>query len=175
MEQVGSREERCETRGVSRPVISFDGFYLAEHARLFGAMVLVTGNRHEAEEIMQEGFLRVYERWDRVREADDPTAYLYRVSFNVFRRRRRRAALAEKLPLALAHSPDAFAGVDEKDVIIRAMSGLTRRQRAALVLTSILEYSSEEAGQILGVKAGTVRVLASQARDALRKNVGDPL
>ena len=52
----------------------------------------MTGNRAEAEEIMQDAFLKLWERWDRVREIDDQTGYLYRTPMNVFRRRYQRAA-----------------------------------------------------------------------------------
>ena len=45
---------------------SFEDFYEATSHRLFTALCLVTGSRHEAEEIAQEGFTRVFERWDRV-------------------------------------------------------------------------------------------------------------
>ena len=51
---------------------SFEDFYEATYRRLYTALCLVTGNRHEAEDIMQETFLRVFERWDRVSGVDDP-------------------------------------------------------------------------------------------------------
>ena len=63
---------------------SFEEFYGANFRHLFTALCLVTGNRHEAEEITQDSFLRVYERWDRVGALADPTAYLFRVSMNTF-------------------------------------------------------------------------------------------
>ena len=44
----------------------FEDFFGSEHARLFGALCLVTGDRHEAEEIMQDAFLRLWERWEQV-------------------------------------------------------------------------------------------------------------
>ena len=44
----------------------FEAFFEAHRRRLYGALTLVTGNRFEAEEIMQDAFLRVWERWDRV-------------------------------------------------------------------------------------------------------------
>jgi hypothetical protein len=47
---------------------SFEHFYASTVQRLFTALCLVTGDRHEAEEIAQESFVRVFERWDRVRE-----------------------------------------------------------------------------------------------------------
>ncbi|HEU4354697.1 MAG TPA: sigma factor, partial [Actinomycetota bacterium] len=48
----------------------------AEHPRLYGALWLITRNHHEAEDVTQEAFLRVWERWDRVGTMDDPVGYL---------------------------------------------------------------------------------------------------
>ena len=51
---------------------TFETFYQAEARTLFRRLWLVTGNRAEAEELMQDAFLRVWERWDRVGGMDDP-------------------------------------------------------------------------------------------------------
>lgn len=55
-----------------------------------------------------------------------------------------------------------------------ALARLTPRQRAALVLTTMLGWPSEEAGRILHVRAATVRALANQGREALRQTMEDP-
>ena len=54
-----------------------------------------------------------------------------------------------------------------------ALRDLSPRQRAALVLTDVMDYSSEEAGRVLGVSAGTVRGPASRARASIRQQVGE--
>jgi len=53
-----------------------------------------------------------------------------------------------------------------------ALESLTPRQRAALVLTELLEMTSEEAASVLGVRPVTVRVLSSQARASMRERIG---
>ena len=75
----------------------------------------VTGDRHEAEEIMQDAFLRLWERWDDSR-IDDPSAYLFRTAMNVFRNRYRRSALGLRRTLSITLSDDAFANVDDRDL-----------------------------------------------------------
>ena len=70
------------------------GFFDAERTSLFGALAVMTGNRAEAEEVMQDAFLRVWERWDRVSEMESPEGFLYRTALNVYRRRLHRAAIA---------------------------------------------------------------------------------
>ena len=51
---------------------TFEAFYEAEAQTLFRRLWLVTGNRAEAEELMQDAFLSIWQRWDRVGEMDDP-------------------------------------------------------------------------------------------------------
>lgn len=153
--------------------LAFAAFFEAERDGLFGALVLITGDRHEAEEVVQDAFLAVWERWDQVGGMENPAGYLYRTAMNVFRRRRRRAAVAVRRAVGLAHQEDAFAAADSKQVVAQALAGLSRRQRAALVLTDLLGFSSEEAGQALGIKPVTVRVLASQGRAAMKQSLGE--
>src|SRR6266581_650842 len=54
-----------EEAGVADQPRSFEDFYEETYRRLYTALCLVTGNRHESEDIMQETFLRVFERWER--------------------------------------------------------------------------------------------------------------
>jgi RNA polymerase sigma-70 factor, ECF subfamily len=149
--------------------LGFEGFFEDEHVRLYRALVLMTADAHEAEELMQDAFLRVWERWDRVREMDNPTGYLYRAAMNLFRNRSRRLRLELRRRPGADASPDAFEAVESRDRVARALRGLTPRQRAALVLTDLLGYESAEAGDLLRVKAATVRALVHQARESIRR------
>jgi RNA polymerase sigma factor (sigma-70 family) len=167
--QVATRSSG-EDEPVTEPY-TFEAFFEAERDGLFGALVLITGDRHEAEEIAQDAFLAAWERWERVRVMENPAGYLYRTAMNVFRRRRRRASLAVRRAVGLVHAEDAFVAADTREMVARALAGLSRRQRAALVLTELLGFNSEEAGQALGVKPVTVRVLASQGRAAMKQKL----
>jgi RNA polymerase sigma-70 factor (ECF subfamily) len=157
-------EEPQGTRG-------FEAFFEEQHARFFSALCFATGDAVEAEEIMQEAFVRIWERWERVREHPDPEGYLFRTGFNLFRDGRRRALLAARRVLHPQPLDDAFARVEEREDVLEALRRLTPRQRAAIVLTDLLDVNSEEAGQMLGVRAATVRALASQARAAIRRRL----
>lgn len=148
--------------------LTFEGFFDAESPVLFRRLCLLTGNRAEAEDVMQDAFLRLWERWDRVSEMQDPTGYLYRTAMNVFRSRYRRARLAARRAVGLAPSRDEFAEADARRAVMQALGKLTPRQRAAVVLTDLIGFGSEEAGRALGVKASTVRALATQGRETLR-------
>ena len=136
-------------------------------------MRLVTRNHHEAEEVVQDAFLSLYERWDRVSGLPDPVGYLYRTAFNAWKKRSRRAVRAVKNAVSPSSAVDDFEAADARTVVGEALGHLTPRQRAAIVLTELMGLSSEEAGEILGIRAVTARVLASQARAALREKLGD--
>jgi RNA polymerase sigma-70 factor, ECF subfamily len=149
----------------------FEAFFEDHRSKVFGAMCLVTGNQQEAEEITQDAFLRLWERWDRVARLEDPTGFLFKTAMNVFRNRLRRASVAARKSLGIADDGDDLAAIEDRDEAIRLMRPLTAHQRAALVLTAYLGYSSEEAAKVLGVRASTVRSLATKARAMARATV----
>lgn len=148
---------------------AFEAFYEAEARTLFRRLWLVTGNRAEAEELMQDAFLSVWRRWDRVGGMDDPIGYLYRTAMNLFRKRYRRAMLAVRRSVGLAPSYDDFSDADDRQVVRHILASLPPRQRAALVLTEMLGFTSKEAGDALGVTDATIRSLTRHGRDAFRK------
>lgn len=154
--------------------LEFDSFFERERARLFRALCLVTRNRFEAEELAQDAFLSVYERWDRVAEMEDPTGYLYRTAMNTFRSWHRRSALSAKRAIGLTPIDDAISGIEEQDVVVRALAPLSPRQRAAVVLVDLLGYSSEEAGRVLGIDASTVRTHTERAHQDLKTRMDRP-
>ena len=146
---------------------TFEGFFEREHERLFRALLLVTRDVGEAEELVQEAFCRVWERWSAVEAMESPAGYLYRIALNLQRSRWRAAARAIRGALRDEDAPDPFEEVAARDEAVRALGVLSARQRAAAVLTGLLGFTSEEAAAILGVRAGTVRTLVTQARTKL--------
>jgi RNA polymerase sigma factor (sigma-70 family) len=146
----------------------FDSFFEGEYERLFKAMYFVTGNRQDAEDILQDAFLKLWERWDRIDRIEDPTAYLFRVALNGFRMTRRRAAMAMRKVIRAEPEPDGFSQAEMRADVRRLLLGLTPRQRAALLLVDLYGYPSEQAARILRIRPSTVRALATQGRKALR-------
>src|SRR5262245_64260657 len=165
---LGRATAETERHGVAEAHASFETFFEQTHQRLFGALCLVTGSRHEAEEIMQDAYLRVWERWERVGGMDDPTGFLFRTAMNGFRSRYRRASVALRRRMELAPSVDDLAAVEDRDEVVRILRPLSPAERASIVLTTMFGYSSEEAGRLLGVKAATVRAHATRARAGAR-------
>jgi len=146
----------------------FATFFADEHRGLFKLLYFVTGNRADAAELMQDAFLRLWERWDRIESIDDPTAYLFRVALNGFRMRARAARRAARRMVAPASSFDPYDEVNLREDVRRMLLSLAPRQRAALVLLDMYGYGSEEATRIMGIRPSTVRALATQGRAALR-------
>jgi RNA polymerase sigma-70 factor, ECF subfamily len=150
----------------------FDEFFQEEHERLYKALYFVSGNRQDAEELMQDAFLKLWERWDSRDEIEDTTGYLFRVALNGFRMRRRRAAMSVRKAVSAPEARDLFLDAEMRADMRALLLALTPRQRAALLLVDLLGYPSEQAGRILGVRPSTVRALATQGRRALRAKEG---
>jgi RNA polymerase sigma factor (sigma-70 family) len=146
----------------------FESFFRAGRPRLYGSMLLITGSTHEADEVVQEAFFKVWERWDRVSTMDDPTGYLFRTALNAHRSAYRRAVRAAKRTLSPPQPDDPLLVVAGRDAVLRALASMTPRQRTAIVLTELQGYDTEEAARAMGIRPGTVRVLVSKARTALR-------
>ena len=152
---------------------AFEDFFRGQTQDLFAHLCLITGNRAEAEELAQEAFMKVWERWDRVADMDRPVGYLYRTAMNLFRKRYRRVVIALRKTVSVELREDEFAMAEDRSLVAAVLAELAPRQRAALVLTELIGFSSEEAGHMLGVNPGTVRSLASQGRAAMKQHLED--
>ncbi len=149
---------------------SFEELFLDVHDRLYRALYFMTGSSADAEELMQDAFLKLWERWDRLDTIDDPVGYLFRAALNGSRMRTRHARMAARKVIPAAGSRDPFDDIDVQEDVRRMLRGISPRQRTALVLTEIFGYSSEQAARLMNIQPTTVRVLASKARAALRKD-----
>jgi hypothetical protein len=98
---------------------------------LFKAPYFVTGNRHDAEELMQDAFLRVWERWDQMGRIDDPTGYIFRVALNGFRMRRRCATMAIRKAV-LSSGPRRGRRMPELEEVFRVSTQNVRPKPRAL-------------------------------------------
>lgn len=149
--------------------VTFEAFFEEQKERLLRILSVITGSRAEAEDLAQEAFTRLFERWETVAAIEDPAGYLHRTAMNLFRNQYRRTRVALARTVGVGPEQDVFKPVDDRDAAARALGALTPRQRAALVLTEALGYSGEETGRLLGIKASTVWALTHQARAALRQ------
>lgn len=165
--QAGGEVVRLSERSGTAPR-DFRTFFEDEHRRLFKTLYFVTGDDQEAADLMQEAFLKLWERWDRMDRIDDPVAYLFRTALNGNRMRLRAARRTAGRRLPIGSVRDGFDDVELREDVRQLLGALAPRQRAALVLLDLYGYGSEEAGRIMGIRPSTVRALASQGRAVLR-------
>lgn len=152
---------------------AFEEFFLTEHERLFQALYLLTGDRHEADDLAQEALLRAYERWDRVRAMDSPAGYMYRTALNLYRSRLRALVVRARRVFAAVPGEDVSGSVAASHDIRWALAQLPRGQREALILVEWLGLASEEAGRVLGIDASSVRGRLHRGRASLRDLLGE--
>jgi len=152
----------------------FREFVAARSAALMRTAYLMTGNRHDAEDLLQTSLAKTLVAWRRVRDAEQPEVYVRRLMLNtrtsLWRRRKPDAVPYAAVPDR--PGDDAFAGIDLHDALWTALSSLGRRQRAVLVLRYYEQLSEAEIADALGVSVGTVKSQASRALANLRANAG---
>lgn len=153
--------------------VRFEEFFQTEHVRLARALYLLTGSTAEADELTQEAMVRVYERWERVRQMDSPQGYLFRTALNLHRSRLRWVASKARQIFQATPSPDPAEVVQSRDSLSRALASLPTGQRETLVLVEWLGMGQEEAATVLGIKPGSVRARLSRAKADLRGKLED--
>jgi RNA polymerase sigma-70 factor (sigma-E family) len=144
---------------------AFHEFVAARSAALIHVAYLLTGNRHDAEDLLQVALARAAQRWGRI---DDPEAYVRRTLYTQSISRLR--ALRRRPPEALGATPAEPAwhsdDLDLRVALDQALRKLTARQRAVLMLRYYEDLSEPQTAQLLGCAVGTVK---SQTRHALSR------
>jgi RNA polymerase sigma factor (sigma-70 family) len=144
-------------------------FCSALHPRLVGVLSLQCGDRRLAEEIAQDTYARVCERWSQVRAMESPEAWTFRVAFNLLASRFRRAAAERRAHDRVVPARDDGPDDPTDAIAVRAaVSALPARQRSAVVLRYFADLSVVATAEIMGCAPGTVKSLTSQALDRLR-------
>jgi RNA polymerase sigma-70 factor (sigma-E family) len=138
------------------------------HLRL---AMLLTGDRWQAEELLQDSLVKMYERWRRLSGHEDLHAYLRRVLANghtsTWRRRRRESLVAD-----VPDHAGSIGGADpDADVLRRALLSLPHGQRTVVVLRHYEDLSEREVAQLLGCSLGTVKSQHARGLAKLRSLV----
>lgn len=140
----------------------------AEHALgLVRLAVLLVGDRASAEDVVQDAFLGLYRRWDRLPDTSAPLAYVRVSVVNGCRtalRRRSRARRVGNFTEPPAESAEAVALLSEEQrAVAGALRRLPERQREALVLRYYLDLSEAEIAAAMRISRGTVKSATSRA------------
>jgi RNA polymerase sigma-70 factor (sigma-E family) len=138
-------------------------------SRLSRIAYLLTADHHAAEDLLQNTLVKLVVQWRRVSTADNPDAYLRKILYNehVSRWRGsgylRRERLTDELPEPGLRRDEADDTV-RRLLLQRALTRLTPKQRAVIVLRYVEDLSEVDAAAALGCSVGTVK---SQTHDAL--------
>ena len=154
---------------------SFGDFVTAALPALLRFGHLLTGNPHEAEDLVQEALAKSMRRWHRGRP-DEPLAYVRKVMVNTHVTRWRRWGSRVQLgdvPDAAAEDAGLQRSAD-RDALRRALAALPPGQRAVLVLRYLEDMAYDEIAELLGCRPATVRSQAMRGLAALRPLLGDP-
>jgi RNA polymerase sigma-70 factor (sigma-E family) len=148
--------------------------YAAHWARLVRLSVLLVRDTGTAEEVVQDAFVAVHGRWDKLREPDKALAYLRQAVVNRSRSALRhhgvvtRHAARETEPLPAPGADEATLDSDRRGAVLDALRALPRRQREVLALRYYLDLSEAEIADTLGISRGSVKAHASRGAAALR-------
>lgn len=160
----------------SRPGFDDPGFrdYVTARSRsLLRTAYLLTGNRADAEDLVQSALAKTYLAWDRIEDRGALDGYVRRAMVNThiswWRRRRLEEYPTDEVPdQAVA---DHSGTSDLQDTLRRAVDRLPQRMRAAVVLRYFEDMTEAEVADVLGVSLGTVKSTVSRAVAKLRIDV----
>jgi len=155
----------------------FDEFVSRGSTRLLRTAYLLTGDRGDAEDLLQVTLVRTAGRWERASEA--PNAYAHRVLINLLHDRRRRLSRrVTERPLdetqdGVSSVADHAGAVADRDAIMRAVKLLPPRQREVVVLRFFADLSVSETAAAIGASQGSVKTHTSRALARLREVLAD--
>ena len=153
---------------------SFDAFVAARGSAMLRHAYVLTGDRHLAEDLVQETLAHLYRRWDRVAASTSPEAYVRTSVTRQFLSWRRRRSSTERVTDELPERVDAGDTGDRiagDDAVWRALSTLPRKQRAILALRFYDDQSDVQIAEVLGISASNVRAQASRGIATLRQQL----
>ena len=145
-----------------------------ESRGLVAAVTAIVGDRHRAEEIVQDAFEQCYRRWRRVSQLDRPGAWVRRVAINAAisstRKRTSERRALERLGTRAASdggSPDPLDALDDA-VLWSEVRSLPGEQAAAIALHYVADLSIEDVAATLEISTSAAKSLLHRGRRALR-------
>ena len=147
--------------------------YRQHYAPLVRLAALLLGDRAASEEVVQDAFVQLHKRWDRVIDPGKRVAYLRSIVVNGARSRGRRREARRRLqpvPPATYESAEASAiRAEDHREVLAALRALPARQRECIVLRYYLDLSEAAIAETLGISAGSVKTHAHRGMAALER------
>jgi RNA polymerase sigma-70 factor (sigma-E family) len=152
--------------------VAFGEYVRARSGMLLRAAQAMTGNRADAEDLVQATLVKAYQSWDRIDDQAALDTYVRRVMVNTHISGWRRRRLDEYPTDELPDSPEADVTGDRDlhDVVQRALDRLPRQMRATLMLRYYDDLTEPEVAARLGISVGTVKSTVARAVAKLRKD-----
>lgn len=156
---------------------AFERLFRAEYEALYRYAFFITGNGPASDDLVQDVFVRLWEKYDTIDEGKSVRALLFLMvrndAYNYTRNQRRRAELlreeADHLPVSSSPSPDTQLAATHLGTRIRRwIRSLPERQQEALLLTRYGGLSHREAAEAMGISSRTVNNHLVRALEALR-------
>lgn len=161
---------------------TFEKIVLPHLDAVYRAAVALCGHRQKADDLVQDTFLRAFERFDSFQPGTNCKAWLLQILRNIWidRLRKKRVSgqalpLEEEIIAGSSHEHETVWSNAEDlienfsdDRIIKALSELPEDQRLTLFLIDVEQLSQKDVAQITGVPTGTVKSRTSRARAALK-------
>ncbi|MEV6208292.1 SigE family RNA polymerase sigma factor [Kitasatospora sp. NPDC051914] len=167
--QGGAQGERS-AEAVDR-IAEFTAYVRERRASLYATAYHLTGDRYEAEDLLQSALFSTYRAWDRITDKAAVGGYLRRTMTNLhisaWRRRKVNEYPTEELP-ETAGDTDAMGGTELRTVLWQALAKLPENQRTMLVLRYYEGRTDPEIADILGISVGTVKSSIWRALRRLR-------
>lgn len=148
----------------------YENFVRAQLPRLLRYAAMLTGEREQAADLVQDVLVKVYRRWSRISDADHPDRYVLRMVTNGYlswRHRSARLVVAGEVPDQVRPGDFASDHALREDMWQR-LARLPRRQRAVVVLRYYEQLPDSEIADLLGCAKATVRAHAHKALTTLR-------
>lgn len=146
----------------------FDEFYSSSFARVTGQLYAMIGDRDEAQECVQEAFVRAWTHRRKLHRAEHPEAWVRTTAYRLAVSRWRRTRLAARPADRALGAPTYADAVDESRVaLVDALQRLPRAQREVLVLHHLCDLPVHAVAREVGAPEGTVKARLARGRTAL--------
>lgn len=156
-----------------RDAEQFDAFYAGSSRRVLGQVYAMTGNLAEAEDAVAEAYLKAWDRWGEVQNADSPEAWVRRVAS-----RNAVSAWRKAVNRLRAHHRDAVEqtvdGLGPDHVaLVQALRQIPADQRRVVVLHHLVGLSVAEIAHEVGAPTGTVKARLARGRRAMAGHLSE--
>jgi RNA polymerase sigma-70 factor (ECF subfamily) len=149
-----------------RSELVFDDFYHAHFRGLVVQLAAYTGDRGQAQDLVQDAFCQAFTRWDRIAGYDDPLAWIRRVAWNLAHNRWRRLRTAQAY-LRRQRETHVAGPTPDRVAVDTALATLPPKQRRAVILHYLADLSIAEIAGQERVAEGTVKSWLHRGRAAL--------